>query len=186
MSLIITKHDEYSNEHLYIYEIDEKDRGKAYKNISCYLNKLFIENYHQYHIAQCENFIIDSSGNFQFIRRNPKETIDAVCDYLPLKGFLPKPSIHRLDINQANNYANNIKFVEELDALLNTKTFYDCKSSISERSTNLFKGFKHYLIDNRLKVGGDENGPIDTGICTTISTPYYNSTSTNLYKGCLY
>jgi hypothetical protein len=181
--------DEMLKHLLYIYEIDDKDRKNIrnikilqngvlkdkdnvqidqYHNLSCYTNKLFIENYHHYHNKDCYNLefkdgvIIKISGN------TPIKKINEVCDYLPLKDISDNPTI-TMDTNQLNNYLNNIKFVKGLDILLDRKNFSESKEIIKQRSTHLFKGFKHFLIDNNLKVGEDDNGRIDTDKCKEIS-----------------
>ena len=96
-----------------------------------------------------------------------------------------------------NDYIfNNLTFVKCLDEILkHAFTYHDHNLKLEKRifilngddkyadtrSTHMYKGMKNFLIDSTYK---NEHGIIQPG--KPLKLPYYNSTSTNIYKGCYY
>ena len=167
---------------LAIYELDSNDRKEPNdicSNISCEQNKIFMRNYKLFlNPDSCT-----SNNNIRDVN-NIKETYYGLNCALPLiySDFAHADQTVNIYIN------NNIYFVTCLDNLINNGlTYQEHKNqskgvkTLYDRSNKLFKGLKHFLIPDQSCLDGDK---IIKG--TVLTLPYYNSTSTNIYKGCVY
>ena len=158
---------------LAIYELDDDHRGLAPDDS---ITKL----------AQELNICADIScyKNKKFINKYCKTSLD-----------LPTTIPDGYELTTLGDFNNNKLFMRCLDMLLYySKSFNDLKSLYytknyssgvrrgkdKNRSTHLYKGIKPYLIpDEGLNADNIITAP-------NITLPYYNSTSTNIYKSFLY
>lgn len=174
--------NEIKNNVLAIYELDAEHRPTICPLINCDYNKRFIRNYNKLSDPSCNtNDLSNKNGVIDFHYENSFNTICAL--QLDRKQI----TLHNKD-NQ-NLYDNNMRFIEYLDDIISKSYTYKEHNvdidkfklmKLSDRSTNLFKGLKYFLVDSK-----DKN--VEGVICSQeIQLPYYNSTSTNIYKGCVY
>jgi hypothetical protein len=204
--------DDIKNNVLAIYELDTIHRKDLCPLISCDENKKFIRNYEKMHScitinegdAIPDTLYTTNKSKLVENTENQKITItfDEENSNYSLEcqlGFNYK--VYTTDNDSLNNYIyNNLTFVQSLDNLFEDAFTYQEHNQILpeykrqtgilngteagylQRSTHLYKGLKDFLVEEKHK--NKTTGKINVG--ETIQLPYYNSTSTNIYKGCYY
>jgi hypothetical protein len=191
-----------------------KDFGdKGYINLSCGANKTFIGNFYSLFSGnECsktnitndkleptsllENYVSYTAPyihhpecllphNYTSISSFNQE--DQVQITQSVRNFSPNhfitytikkpPKLSHLNPLLCVYFQNNMTFIKSLDILLYNSATWEQHNI--RRSTHLFKGLKNYLLNGKLVDGIIQNG-------TVIKLGYYNSTSSDIYKGCLY